>query len=99
MNSILGCDNTPWNFIVGLDLRKTKIRPKYVPNPLNDGIDTSAIFRVTGASYFWQFSIFDADPNGVVYLDYTENTYKLNFSHHKLTAFEYADGVNKVKST
>ena len=48
-------------------------------------------------SYFWQFSIFDADPNGVAYLDYTENAYKPNFSHHKLTAFEYADGVNPVK--
>jgi len=83
--------------LVGLDLRKTKIRPKFVPNPLNDTVQNSAIFRVTGASYFWQFSIFDADPNGVVYLDYTENSYKPNFSHHKLTAFEYADGVNKVR--
>jgi len=83
--------------LVGLDLRKTKIRPKYVPNPLNDTIENSAIFRVTGAGYFWQFSIFDADPNGLVYLDYTENAYTPNFSHHKLTAFEYADGVNKVR--
>ena len=83
--------------LVGMDLRKTKIRPKYVPNPLNDTVESSAIFRVTGASYFWQFSIFDADPNGVVYLDYTENAYTPNFSHHKLTAFEYADGVNKVR--
>ena len=33
--------------IVGLDLRKTKIRPMYVPDPLNDSVDTSAIFRVT----------------------------------------------------
>ena len=31
-----------------------------------------------------------------MYLDYTENTYRPNFSHHKLTCFEYADGVNKV---
>ena len=98
MNSIHGGVIIPrGTSLVGLDLRKTKIRPKYVPNPLNDGIETSAIFRVTGASYFWQFSIFDADPNGVVYLDYTDNTYRPNFSHHKLTAFEYADGVNKVR--
>jgi len=83
--------------LVGMDLRKTKIRPKFVPNPLNDTVESSAIFRVTGASYFWQFSIFDADPNGVVYLDYTDNAYTPNFSHHKLTAFEYADGVNKVR--
>ena len=83
--------------LVGMDLRKTKIRPKFVPNPVNDTIESSAIFRVTGASYFWQFSIFDADPNGLAYLDYTDNVYTPSFSHHKLTAFEYADGVNKVK--
>ena len=79
-----------------MDLRKTKIRPKYVPNPTNDNVEKSAIFRVTGGCYFWQFSIFDGDPNGQVYLDYTENAYAPDFSHHKLTAFEYADGVNAV---
>ena len=83
--------------LVGLDLRKTKIRPKYVPNPENDNIERSAIFRVTGACYFWQFSLFDGDPNGVVYKDYTENIFVPNFSHHKLSCFEYADGVNDVK--
>jgi len=82
--------------IVGLDLRKTKIRPKYVPDPLNDNIERSALFRLTGACYIWQFSIFDGDPNGVVYKDYTSNTLVPNFSHHKLTCFEYADGVNDV---
>ena len=35
--------------IVGLDLRKTKIRPKYVPNPTDDNVPTSAIFRITGS--------------------------------------------------
>ena len=82
--------------IVGMDLRKTKIRPKYIPNPTNDTIERSAIFRVTGGCYFWQFSIFDGDPNGQVYLDYTNNAFDPDFSHHKLTAFEYADGVNTV---
>ena len=82
--------------IVGLDLRKTKIRPKYVPDPENANIERSAIFRVTGACYLWQFSIFDGDPNGTVYKDYTVNTHVPNFSHHKLTVFEYADGVNGV---
>ena len=82
--------------IVGYDLRKTKIRPKYVPSPTNDDIETSAIFRVTGECYFWQFSMFDADPNGTAFIDYTANTFVPNFSHHKLTAFEYADGVNNV---
>ena len=82
--------------IVGLDLRKTKIRPLYVPNPTNDNIERSCIFRVTGACYLWQFSLFDADPNGNCYIDYTSNTFVPNFSHHKLTCFEYADGVNDV---
>ena len=44
--------------IVGLDLRKTEIRPKYVPNPTDDNVPTSAIFRITGSCYFWQFSIY-----------------------------------------
>ena len=82
--------------IVGLDLRKTKIRPKYVPDPENDNIERSAIFRLTGACYFWQFSLFDADPNGVAFKDYTTNTFVPTFSHHKLTCFEYADGANGV---
>jgi len=82
--------------LVGLDLRKTKIRPKYVPNPENDNIENSAIFRITGGCYFWQFSIFDSDPNGSCYVDYTDNLFVPNFSHHKLTAFEYVDGVNNV---
>jgi hypothetical protein len=82
--------------IVGLDLRKTKIRPLYVPNPTNDNIERSAIFRLTGGCYIWQFSMFDADPNGVCYIDYTSNQFVPNFSHHKLTCFEYADGVNPV---
>jgi hypothetical protein len=82
--------------IVGMDLRKTKIRPTYVPNPENDQIERSAVFRVTGGCYLWQFSILDADPNGNCYKDYTNNLFVPNFSHHKLTAFEYADGTNNV---
>jgi len=82
--------------IVGMDLRKTKIRPKYVPNPENDEIPRSAVFRVTGGCYLWQFSVLDADPNGICYKDYTTNQFVPNFSHHKLTCFEYADGVNNV---
>ena len=41
--------------------------------------------------------MFDGDPNGKVYKDYTQNTFVPNFSHHKLTCFEYADGVNPVE--
>jgi hypothetical protein len=82
--------------LIGIDLRKTKIRPLYVPNPTNNNIERSCIFRVTGGSYLWQFSMFDADPNGICYIDYTSNTFVPNFSHHKLSCFEYADGVNPV---
>ena len=86
--------------IVGLDLRKTKIRPKYIPNPTDDNIATSAIFRITGTCYLWQFSVFDG--KGEVYTDPTDTTgtnkSNATFSHHKLTIFEYADGVN-VTST
>ena len=98
LNSIHGGVIVPrGTSIVGLDLRKTKIRPLYVPNPANDSIERSAIFRITGACYFWQFTILDSDPNGKCYKDYTSNLFVPNFSHHKLTGFEYADGVNNVK--
>ena len=84
--------------IVGLDLRKTKLRPKYVPNPTDISVAKSAIFRITGACYFWQFSLFDGDETGLVYTDDADfssnNQSKPTFSHHKLTCFEYADGVN-----
>ena len=55
--------------IVGLDLRKTKIRPLYVPNPTDNNVLQSAIFRITGACYFWQFTFFDGDESGLVYTD------------------------------
>ena len=82
--------------IVGKDLRKTKIRPKYIPDPENSNIASSSIFRVTGASYISSFTIFDGDPAGNVYKDYTANVYTPSFSHHKLTCFEYVDGANAV---
>lgn len=96
-NSIYGGVIVPrGTSIVGLDLRKTKIRPKYVPNPTDNTIPNSAIFRITGNCYFWQFSIFDAEETGLVYIDPRnfEDISKPTFSHHKLTCFEYADGVN-----
>ena len=87
--------------IVGLDLRKTKIRPLYVPNPTDNNVGQSAIFRITGACYFWQFTFFDGDDTGLVYTDPVDfssnNQSKPTFSHHKLTCFEYADGVTKLE--
>jgi hypothetical protein len=82
--------------IVGLDLRKTKIRPMYVPDPLNDNVEPSSIFKVTGTCYFTAFTIFDADPQRACYKDSTATKVVPNYSHHKLTAFEYADGVNEA---
>ena len=97
LNSIYGGVIIPRGVsIVGMDLRKTKIRPKYVPNPENTSIGRSAVFRVTGGCYFWQFTILDADPNGLCFKDYTTNTFIPNFSHNKLACFEFADGVNNV---
>ena len=100
-NSIYGGVVVPrGTSIVGLDLRKTKIRPKYVPNPTDPNVSTSSIFKITGTCYFWQFSIFDGLETGLVYTDpldfSTNNQSTPTFSHHKLTCFEYADGVNKV---
>jgi hypothetical protein len=82
--------------IIGLDLRKTKIRPLFVPDPTNDAVEPSSILNVTGTCYFTAFTIFDADVSKTVFKDYTNTKYVPSFSHHKLTAFTYADGVNKV---
>ena len=82
--------------LVGLDLRKTKIRPLFVPDPEDSNIERSAIFKITGACYLSTFSVFDADPTGFCYKDYTTTKNSTGFSHHKLTTFEYADGVNPV---
>ena len=84
--------------LVGMDLRKTKIRPLYVPDPTkntptsDDYIPRSAIFKVTGGCYFWQFSIFDANQS--VYFNKTTQKTNPSLSHHKLTCFEYADGIS-----
>ena len=98
-NSIYGGVVVPrGTSIVGMDLRKTRIRPLYVPNPTDPDAPYSAIFRITGACYFWQFTVFDGREDGTVFTDprdFSENNQSIpTFSHHKLTAFEYADGVN-----
>ena len=82
--------------IIGLDLRKTKIRPLYVPDPLDNDVELSSIFNVTGTCYFSTFTIFDADPQKSAVKNYNDTLHVPNFSHHKLTAFAYADGVNNV---
>lgn len=97
LNSVYGGVIVPrGTSIVGQDLRKTKIRPLYVPDPENANIEASAFFRVTGACYFNSFTIFDGNINSTVYKNYGIDRFVPNFSHHKLVAFEYADGVNDV---
>ena len=89
--------------IVGFDLRKTKVRPLYVPNPTDTEAGDSTIIRLTGTCYFRDFTFFDGDLNSEVYTDPQDfssiNKSKPTFSHHKLTAFGFADGVNEVDGT
>lgn len=86
--------------VVGSDLRRTKFIPKYVPYPTVQGSlgitatnepTASAIFNLTGGCYFWQASFFDGDTNGVYYRGDDIATIAPNFSHHKLTCFEFAN--------
>ncbi|QPB08097.1 virion structural protein [Synechococcus phage S-H9-1] len=91
--------------LVGYDLRRTMVKPLYVPDPADSREPRSAIFNVTGGCYFWQFTIKDGETTslsplynstegiGKVYYSKDDFT-KLatpNYSHHKLTVFEYAD--------
>ena len=70
LNSVYGGVIVPrGTSLVGYDLRKTKLRPKYVPSPTNSNIERSCVFRLTGGCYLAEWSIFDADPNGKCYVD------------------------------
>jgi len=80
--------------LVATDLRKTKIRPKYIPQPDDDTVPSTAIFRLTGGSYVFGFSIYDGNPSSSVFYNTSSNRVAPTYSHHKLTAFEYADGKN-----
>jgi len=94
--------------LVGTDLRRTKIIPKYVPYPTTyaaKGINTedqvpprSAIFKVTGGTYFWQFSFFDGAEEGVYFKPDSVETLAPKYSHHRLTCFEFADGLNSLST-
>jgi len=94
--------------LVGTDLRRTKIIPKYVPYPTvfaAKGINTedqvparTSIFKVTGGTYFWQFSFFDGAEEGVYFKPDSVETLAPKFSHHRLTCFEFADGLNSLST-
>lgn len=89
--------------VIGEDIKKTKIRPLYVPYPYEitgeDDIELSAIFRITGGTLFRSFTILDADSKKYCYYNYSNSLALPTFSHHKLRAFEYADGVNVTSIT
>lgn len=83
--------------IVSLDPSKTNIRPLYIPDPNNDEVENSSILKMTGNCYFDSLLILDADTSIGVYTDYTYKLVTPKFSHHKLSRYTFADGVNKVK--
>jgi len=80
--------------IVGMDLRKTIIRPKYIPSPVDASAEPTALFRLTGGCYMWQLTI--KDNNETAPYKSASSTYTnvgadvFPCSHHKLTVFEYA---------
>jgi hypothetical protein len=95
LNSIYGGIILPRGVsIIGQDYRKTIIVPDYVPDPENTNVGRSAVFLLTGQNFINEITI--EDPDGTVYKDFTSNKFTANFSQHKLTDFEYADGVNAV---
>ena len=80
--------------IVGLDLRKTILRPTYIPSPVDSSAVRTALFRVTGGCYFWQLTIKDSNkiaPYKSATATYTNSGADVfPCSHHKLTIFEYS---------
>ena len=66
--------------LVSLDLRKTILRPSYVPTPEDEAPDLSnrtALLRVTGQCYLYGFTLRDKEG--------------ANYSHHLISGFEYAN--------
>jgi len=91
--------------LVGMDLRRTQLRPLYVPDPADKDVPRCALFNVTGGCYFWQFTIQDgaltsdsplydsAAGIGKVYTQPNDTVTRAvpEFSHHKITNFVFAD--------
>lgn len=91
--------------LIGYDLRRTVVRPLYVPDPADGTQERTSIFNLTGGCYLWQFTIKDGDlsANSPLY-DSTANVGKVyfqkgnttqlaipEFSHHKICIMTYAD--------
>ena len=93
--------------LIGYDLRRTIVRPLFVPNPVDGDYGRTSVFNLTGGCYLWQFTIKDgdlsensplydqADRVGKVY----NNPYDFSslaipeYSHHKITIMTYADNA------
>ena len=92
--------------LIGYDLRRTVVRPLYVPDPSDGSQTRTSIFNLTGGCYLWQFTIKDGDLSsnsplfdenanvGKVYFQKgnTANLAIPEYSHHKITIMTYADG-------
>jgi hypothetical protein len=97
--------------LVGYDLRRTVVRPLYVPDPADSDQERTSIFNLTGGCYLWQFTIKDgdlsensplfntADNVGKVYYQKGNITDLAvpEYSHHKITIMEYADNFELVE--
>lgn len=65
--------------LCGLDLRKTILRPEFVPSVADEAVDASnrrAIFKVTGTGYYFGFTFMDKVGS--------------TSSHHLLDCFQFA---------
>ena len=91
--------------LIGYDLRRTIVRPLYVPDCVDGDVGRSGIFRLTGGCYLWQMTIKDGDlsSNSPLYSQ-ADNVAKVynkpndftslvvpEYSHHKITIMSYAD--------
>ena len=91
--------------LIGYDLRRTVVRPLYVPDPADGTQERTSIFNLTGGCYIWQFTIKDGDLSensplydtqaqvGKVYFQKGNNSQLAipEYSHHKITIMTYAD--------
>ena len=91
--------------LIGYDLRRTIVRPLFVPDPVDGAIPRTSIFNLTGGCYLWQFTIKDGDLSensplydqvdrvGKVYNNPTDFTSLAipEYSHHKICIMTYAD--------
>jgi len=97
--------------LVGYDLRRTIVRPLYVPDPADGTQGRTSIFNLTGGCYIWQFTIKDGDLSensplydandrvGKVYFQKGNNSQLAipEYSHHKITIMEYAEDFELEK--